>query len=171
MDVITVSRLRLFFKQIQDVFAKTNHTHTVEDITDFTGSSTDVLRFIYPVGSIYISASDKSPSELFGFGEWEQIKDTFLLSAGDDHYAGETGGESEHILTVDEMPSHNHKFKTDLDNDFNVSWEPWTEWTSGWTQYPITTSSAPTGTTFVGGGKSHNNMPPYLAVYMWKRIA
>ena len=50
---------------------------------------------IYPVGSIYISAASTSPATLFG-GTWEQIKDTFLLAAGDTYTAGETVGEAEH---------------------------------------------------------------------------
>lgn len=125
---------------------------------------------IYPVGSIYISTNNTAPSTLFG-GEWEQIKDTFLLSAGDNYSAGNTGGESEHILTVNEMPSHTHQMKTDLDVDeYNVTWAAWTESVGGWSQYPFAQTAAPTHVTKTGGDKPHNNMPPYLTVYMWKRI-
>lgn len=66
---------------------------------------------IYPVGSIYISVNNTSPSILFG-GEWEQIQEKFLLSAGNTHQAGTTGGEFTHTLTIDEMPAHNHTATT-----------------------------------------------------------
>jgi microcystin-dependent protein len=69
----------------------------------------EVLNHVYPVGSIYMSVVSTSPAELFG-GTWEQLKDRFLLGAGDTYTAGDTGGAANHTLTVDEMPSHNHSF-------------------------------------------------------------
>jgi hypothetical protein len=89
---------------------------------------------IYPVGSIYMSVTNTNPQLLFG-GSWEQIKDTFLLAAGETHTAGSIGGEAEHKLTIDEMPSHAHRLKTDIDSpDFNITWPEWTEYTWGWRQ-------------------------------------
>ena len=61
----------------------------------------------YPVGSIYMSVNATSPSVLFG-GTWEQLKDTFLLSAGDTYANGSTGGASTVTLTSDQMPGHTH---------------------------------------------------------------
>ena len=116
---------------------------------------------IYPVGSIYMSVNNTDPSTFFG-GTWQQIKDTFLLSAGDTYQAGATGGEAEHTLITDEMPSHNHGYRT-------------TDLSSGgsWTVHHYS-SRALNGTLYTenaGGGKAHNNMPPYLVVYMWQRTA
>ena len=70
-----------------------------------SGSIADVL---YPVGSIYLSTSSTSPQTLFG-GTWQRIQDRFLLCAGSTYAAGKTGGEAEHTLTVNEMPSHTHQ--------------------------------------------------------------
>ena len=70
---------------------------------DYTGLSTLVSKIfdsIYPVGSIYMSVNSTSPETLFG-GTWVQIKDTFLLSAGDTYTAGNTGGSA----------THNHGYK------------------------------------------------------------
>lgn len=106
----------------------------IEAIDKIKISKSDLLDLVYPIGSIYISVSTVSPSELLG-GTWEQIKDTFLLSAGDIYSAGESGGEAEHTLTIDEMPSHNHQLKTDINNpEWNVTWPEWFEYTDGWTQ-------------------------------------
>lgn len=118
----------------------------------------------YPVGSIYLSASSATPGSLFG-GTWEQIKDVFLLAAGNTYHAGLTGGEATHTLTVEEMPAHAH----DVELGIN--------WSSGNFQHLVQYSNegSPKGralaTTDTGGGKSHNNMPPYRAVYMWRRLA
>lgn len=70
---------------------------------------TALIDIIYPIGSIYMSVNSVSP-EVFLGGEWEQIKDTFLLSSGDSREVGVTGGEETHTLTTAEMPSHNHIF-------------------------------------------------------------
>ena len=124
-------------------------------------SVNNVADIIYPVGSIYMSVNNTNPTLLFG-GTWEQIQDTFLLSAGSTYSAGATGGEATHKLTINEMPSHNHQ--TNIYNQGSGSGATnhvvWGD--SG--GYNIPTSS-------VGGSQAHNNMPPYLVVYMWKRTA
>lgn len=126
----------------------------------------------YPVGSIYFSANSTSPQELFG-GTWEQLKDTFLLAAGDTYEAGSKGGEAEHKLTVGEMPSHNHKGLYYGD----PSKERYIALNGGDAGYKLTYAAnqgrgdAEIETGFAGNGKGHNNMPPYIAVYAWKRTA
>lgn len=120
---------------------------------------TAILSAIYPVGAIYMSADSTSPATLFG-GTWAQIKDTFLLSAGDTYGNGSTGGEATHTLTVEEMPSHNHYYT----GNQNSGSQPGVQYMNNATGSQFATSST-------GGGQAHNNMPPYLAVYMWKRTA
>lgn len=122
---------------------------------------------IYPIGSIYISAASTSPSALFG-GTWVQIKDRFLLAAGSTYTAGATGGEAAHTLTVDEMPSHSHYQKKHWggSGDNNLAYTPAAEMTDAH-EY----GSKVDTTHLTGGGQPHNNMPPYLAVYVWKRTA
>ena len=119
---------------------------------------------MYPVGSIYLSVNDTNPATFIG-GTWERIKDRFLLAAGDSYAAGSTGGEAEHTLTEDEMPSHAHKY----DHLWTVS--PGNkQLQNGNAGYSLTfIKNATSGLT--GGGHAHNNMPPYLAVYAWKRTA
>ena len=128
----------------------------------------DLAEKIYPIGSIYMSVNNTNPSVLFG-GTWEQIKDTFLLSAGDTYTAGATGGEATHTLTVNEMPSHTHTFKKPVlvylqGGDGNVpTGNIW-----------IGSDRAGTNQNQVndtGSSQAHNNMPPYLVVYVWKRTA
>lgn len=120
---------------------------------------------IYPVGSIYITVNAINPSVLFG-GTWEQIKGKFLVgvdsSDTDFNTSEKTGGEKTHKLTQDEMPSHSHSLKySDSDTAFGSNYL-----TSG------KKSSYQTSTVTIndtGGGSPHNNLPPYMTVYIWKR--
>ena len=68
-----------------------------------------LLNLFYPVGSIYWSSKNTNPSTLFG-GTWTQIKDKFILAAGDSYSNGATGGAATVTLTVSNMPSHTHSF-------------------------------------------------------------
>lgn len=115
----------------------------------------------YPIGSIYMSVNSTSPASLFG-GTWETLENRFLLGAGSDYTAGTTGGEAEHTLTVDEMPSHKHEIAAStLGTSFG----------SRYLQPSDGANNSTDETKYTGGGQPHNNMPPYLAVYMWKRTA
>ena len=118
---------------------------------------------IYPVGAIYLSASSTSPAELFG-GTWERLKDRFLLAAGDSYTAGSTGGEATHTLTEAEMPNHYHQQYVGA---MDGSWGERSDYVSD--QHCAGYPQGMTGS--AGGSQPHNNMPPYLAVYMWKRVA
>ncbi len=149
-----------------------------------------IVDSIYPVGSIYMSVNATSPATLFG-GTWTQLKDRFLLGAGSTYGNGTTGGEASHKLSVNEMPSHAHDtpfFNNMTNNGEMVSdfegvfgkgmtasaaksltgksviemwWKEQTNNAEG-NEYSYLTASK-------GGSVAHNNMPPYLAVYMWKR--
>lgn len=121
----------------------------------------------YPVGSIYMSVNNVNPSEFFG-GTWEQIKDRFLLACGTTYSNGVTGGEATHKLTVNEMPSHNHGIDTSINaSSWNGSNNSLGRLNGGTVEYKA-------GAPWIyntGGSQAHNNMPPYLAVYVWKRTA
>ena len=127
----------------------------------------------YPVGAIYMSLVSTSPAELFG-GTWERILQRFLFAAEDGagYYGGTIGGEATHTLTANEMPNHRHTTN-------GVAFlNPSQDSANAYTAMRSTNLSdlTPSGgehptTSYVGGGQAHNNMPPYLAVYMWKRVA
>ena len=122
-----------------------------------------LVELIYPVGSIYMSTVQTSPQSLFG-GSWERIKDRFLLSAGDSYAAGAVGGEESHVLSVNEMPSHSHVVPGTTANNYGSGGTVFENWVNRTRDRDARTASA-------GSGAAHNNMPPYLAVYVWKRTA
>lgn len=153
---------------------KTEGELSVADSAKLGGYSIDsLINKIYPIGSIYMSTSEVSPEILFG-GTWEQIEDTFLLASGSSYAAGSTGGEAVHTLTVDEMPKHLHYY-----NSYQLGY-PSTHSNDENYKTPVTnigrsheedTNTPETHSNYTGGSQPHNNMPPYLAVYVWQRTA
>lgn len=156
-----------------------------------------IIDMIYPIGSTYISVNSVNPSFLFG-GQWEQIQDRFLLASGSTYSAGSTGGSATHTLTTNQIPSHTHTQNSHQHAStptsgwytISVKGDDWTytgkramSYGSGNYYYPysgtntegVAQTSNTGGTTATnqntGGGQAHNNMPPYLTVYVWKRIA
>ena len=124
----------------------------------------DLLDLVYPIGSVYIAYNSTSPASRFG-GTWTQIKDRFLLGVGSTYAAAKTGGSATHTLTIDEMPNHDHKGYVCA----NANIDGGTGSNSVFTAEDWGQGNMLTGTT--GGGKAHNNMPPYQTVYMWRRTA
>ena len=169
--IITADNLN----DIQDAILEGYQPDGTIEYTAFAESTKlALLNLIYPIGSIYMSVDDISPASQFG-GTWERLKDRFLLGAGDAYSAGSTGGESEHKLTQDEMPKHFHSgyllgmggtgttpayYAALNQSAYTYDYE---RGVSGVLEVAIAASK--------GGNQPHNNMPPYLAVYMWKRIA
>lgn len=137
----------------------------------------DILKSVYPVGAIYISTVSTSPTTLFGFGTWERIKDTFLLGAGSSYSAGSTGGEAKHTLTAKELPKQTGTISTHgvysgtpiaaVSGVFSASNTCKDKYLGGSTAGA--SSIAKIAYSNGGEGAAHNNMPPYLTVYMWKR--
>lgn len=125
-----------------------------------------ILEAVYPVGSIYMSVNNVSPATLFG-GTWKAIQGKFLLGANSSTYkAGSTGGEAAHTLTESEMPSHKHSIWFPNDGGEQSAEIGYPDTGSKNTYYAEASKTSGTG-----GGAAHNNMPPYLAVYIWKRTA
>ena len=126
-----------------------------------------VLDRIQPVGSLYFSTNSTSPASLFG-GTWERYaQGRVMVSASDtdtDFTVGKTGGEKTHTLTVDELASHSH--------DISVA-----EGTNS--AYDGKVKAGRRNDSFVniahtksaGGNRPHNNLQPYVAVYIWRRTA
>lgn len=137
---------------------------------------------IYPIGSIYMNMNSTSPEVLFG-GKWQQLKARFLCGVGEldtansstfygatpsgyTIWAGETSGENMHTLSVNEIPAHSHTMNQMLLAGNSGGWDVVGKQGGFWGADNWNTRATNTG-----GGWSHNNMPPYFAVYMWKRIA
>lgn len=134
--------------------------HLQNEIDELATQMDSVITRLYPVGSIYLSVNNINPSTIFG-GTWVQLKDRFLLGAGDTYTAGDTGGEAEHTLTAGELPpgvlgvfSSNPDFMKELNGMSQGSGFGWLgRNNNGAPVEPVT------------------NMPPYLVVYMWQRTA
>lgn len=129
----------------------------------------------YPIGSIYMSVNDVNPSELFG-GEWEQIQGRFLLASGDltdendnilaTYNVGDTDGNKDAVVV-----SHSHSL-TEGGNALSIDSNT-AETTSGFSQGNLWGNTNKRRSSIASNGVSgtDKNMPPYIAVNMWKRIA
>lgn len=144
-------------------------------------NNTNIFDLIYPVGSFYISAKSTNPAILFG-GTWEQIQGRFLLGRSSSYPVGSMGGEATHTLTESEMPSHNGHLSAGLSGSVPMgegNYEGYLNSSTmnaypgggyrGWNVYAG--NEMHPASEAVGGGQAHNNMPPYLSVYIWKRTA
>lgn len=155
------------YTETDNLCVKFNTTTQEFSINKCIPSGQDILLQVYPVGSIYMNFNNINPSLLFG-GTWEQIKGRFLVGCGSngvDLYteAGDVGGEAVHALTVEEMPKHDHRTW--------ISDENKTETGDGYLNYFWGKGHYYNLTTETGGSQPHNNLPPYLSIYMWKRTA
>ena len=140
-----------------------------------------LLDKVYPVGSIYISTANVNPSTFIG-GTWAAYaQGQFLLGAGSGYSAGSTGGAATVTLTTQQIPAHYHRMN-------RMAWT-WTENENpdkrfnsiGPPEYDANQLVGAHGFTYdqlaswgfesVGGGQAHNNMPPYIVCYMWRRTA
>lgn len=143
------NRIKGGFEEVTKSLVK--HSHTWDSITGkpsaFPPSSSDLLNKIYPVGSIYMSINNVSPQAFIG-GTWEQIKNRWLVGAGDEYAVGTYGGNAVHSHTQRMIFTANYAGNNGL------------MYTAGGT--------TPTDVIYTGETRS---VPPYYAVYMWKRIA
>ena len=200
-------------------------TQTVDDILydDNKNLISQILLLAYPIGSYYWSNENTDPGTLFG-GTWVQIKDKFVIAAGDSHTAGTSYGSNtkdishthsyshthgipgvahihstgNHILTVDEIPSHSHyglydqsnaerkqSWGTDTEHTALINGMGATEWNGqfhvgstgggGAHNHGNTGSTTPSATTTnsqsTSTSESSSNLQPYITCYMWKRTA
>lgn len=143
-----------------------------KSMSDFvlkTEMATQLLNFAYPVGSIFMSVVDNSPENFLG-GTWVRwgagrVPLGMGQDGGSNFSVVETkGGAETHTLTIDQMPSHQHKVGV------NASQECWV--CGGGAYYvPKGGGSWSYYTEASGGGLAHNNMQPYITCFMWKRTA
>lgn len=136
------------------------------------------INSLYPIGTIIIRDEDLDMSSWLGF-TWEKVfagKVLVGVESTDDDFntIGNTGGEKNHTLTIEEMPSHNHNMKDNIYGGYVNALGIKADGGGGTRKLP---SFAQTDTNslyipdYTGGSKSHNNMPPYQVVAYWKRIA
>lgn len=131
-----------------------------------------ILDIVYPIGSYYWNNSLIDIDNVIG-GHWERVKDKFVLAVGDTYTtSGATGGEATHTLTVNEIPEHNHPYNKGTTNVFEtlfVSNDAQAGYGAASGSSGMKGGYASIGNT--GGSQAHNNMPPYITAYCWKRIS
>lgn len=135
----------------------------------FNGKAEDIFnkKSDYPIGSICMFKANIDPNELYG-GTWVRIKGKFILGADDSIYPlGSEGGEAKHTLTVDEMPSHSHDVRIAYPFEAGGKF-PFVPYSSNPEPYVVGNYDV---VQFTGSNQPHNNMPPYVALYIWTKVA
>ena len=146
------------------------------------------LDTIYPIGSIYTNATDSTnPGTLLGFGTWVQFAAGRMMlgfgqgtdTRGDTvnfNSVGDTSGEYQHVLQLSGMPKHDHVPNRNTFDTPNLFLRKRSD--GGGTTDATDTSVGEVQLNNgyglpeeQGGNQPHNNMPPYIVVYMWKRTA
>lgn len=139
----------------------------------------DLLSKVYPVGSIYMSVNNTSPASFLG-GTWAALQDRFLIGAGNSYSVNGTGGATTVTLQTANMPSHAHNIiglsgsgNVGISKCYGLSSSNVTSKGMIVTSYSDSTTTGNPRSLIQsnGSGTAHENMPPYLAVYMWKRTA
>ena len=120
------------------------------------------------VGGIYIAIIATNPATTLGYGTWFAFgtgRTLVAIDGGDTDFntVEETGGDKTHALSIAELAAHTHNIDTRAAG------------TSG-TGTRISQSVTVEGfrsiaTDSTGSGTAHNNLQPYIVVYMWKRTA
>lgn len=176
--------------------AKVATSGSYNDLSDKPTIGGVTLEQVYPIGSIYTSATSTNPHDLFGFGTWQAIGGgRVLLGADGTHSAGSTGGSATHTLTIGEMPAHNHGGATGqigaggshshTDNNFadyggttlrdGESVFQHSESSYGSTRLNTGVSNGMPAHSHTiasqGSGTAFSLMPPYLVVHFWQRTA
>lgn len=152
---------------------QTETTQLNDDVTKLMGAFTSVtdltkqlFLLMHRVGDIIFSTSDENPSTIYGgtWVAWGKGKVPVGVDTSDSDFntVEKTGGEKEHTLTVDEMPSHKHDFGQQFATTSNLSGEYGYYMIAG-TQTDVIKNT--------GGNQPHNNLQPYITCYMWKRTA
>ena len=141
------------------------------------GSGLVTMSDIYPVGSIYINAAvATNPATLLGFGTWVAFGAGRVMVGIDASQTefdtlGEESGSKTHQLTEAELPSHQH------DQGYGADQTPRHGITTGLSSVRIDNdgnafnSTTAARTSSVGSDTAHNNLQPYIVVYMWRRTA
>jgi hypothetical protein len=167
-------------------------TLTVDDLiinNAVADDDTTLINKIYPIGSIYFSATSTNPAATIG-GGWNQIANgQFIIGVGSNSDVngesvnfgyGSNGGEYSHALTESEMPSHRHGLVAPdgtqfyVYNDINdvpstVNQEDGAFRGDGPDKdrdaqfWPNMQTS--------GGNQKHNNTPPAFGLYVWQRVS
>ena len=141
-----------------------------------------LVDLIYPVGSIYMSVNNTNPGLLIG-GDWEEWGKGCVPVGVDENDTNfstveKTGGEKTHVLSLEEMPMHQHYLGGHTFSWGNVSGMNVgvpnaiaVAQTSANNNYLVTKQNSWNYSNFMGSGYAHNNLQPYITCYMWKRVA
>lgn len=153
-------------------------------ISEIKNKLSAILSLVYPIGSIYMSVNDVSPSTLFG-GEWVRWGSGRVPVGVDPNDNDFSISENQGGNKLSQLPNHNHPmffatYGTDFISGYvggdassvklrNPDSTPGYLVTTGlFGSSPLPSKEASTG---AEGDNNASNLQPYITCYMWKRTA
>jgi len=135
-----------------------------------TVTAATINNLVYPVGSVYVNAEvATNPATLLGVGTWEAYGEGRVpvgkASSGTFDTLNATGGSETQALTEANLPAHSHSMGTQNQTNISIDDRQITFLDPFWSGFGGG-SARSTGNT--GSGTAHNNLQPYIVVYMWK---
>jgi hypothetical protein len=192
------SKVKTVSLQIKNEAGFKVHANDIVGLDQYIDENFVHVDRIHPVGSIYITTEPGNPSTKFGATtQWSQYsKGRFLIGDGNSgQYLAPTfsvqtpqnhpghpgsgqptlakqasqgyGGYYEHKLSINEMPNHRHS----IDTGWQFSVQLYKSAVTNIREFRDGSASRHTTnyTNYTGGSQTHNNMPPFQVVYMWRR--
>ena len=135
---------------------------------EFKNYKNNYLNLCWPIDSYYLTNNNINPEKSFG-EKWQKIEGKFLYAADNNRKVDSTGGQEKVTLTIDEMPSHDH-IPQEGESYLNPSHYCYKSFNGYFSGYLNGSSASFTKTFPAGGNQPHENMPPYIAAFCWKRL-
>ena len=131
-------------------------------------SNGNLAQSAYPVGAVFIAVVSTNPSSLLGFGTWSAFGTGRMLigidsSDSDFNTVEETGGSKTHTIAQTNLPD----ITLQTTESVKIEESPANKGSSSGSGAAYNKADVPLG----GDGTAINHMPPFIAVYMWKRTA
>ena len=163
-------------QQVMSKMETTSSGVSIQGALDATAIGNNLIDIVYPIGFIITTFTNTNPSTLLPNTSWVRFgegKCVVGVSDTDADFAtGATGGEKTNTLAIQNIPSHTHTYSDYIrDATYGAQQTGASNYAVGGVQLFQTTNTGSAGGDGNGDTTPINNLPPYIAIYIWKRTS